>query len=277
MSLSLFEAARPAVIRLDSVSKSYALPDGSRFHAVRTTSLQVQSGDIFGLIGKSGAGKSTLLRLINLLEKPDSGSVWIDGRELTSLDKTALRKARLSIGMIFQQFNLLQNASVFDNVAFPLKIHGELKGAALKDRVYQCLELVGLEAKADSFPSKLSGGQKQRVAIARALASGPSVLLCDEPTSALDAETTRSVLQTLRDINERLGVTIVIVTHELSVVHALCRQVAVIEDGKIAEQFALADHAHVPSTGLGKELRQYGTFLNLIEAERRQERGRKHA
>jgi D-methionine transport system ATP-binding protein len=271
MTLSLLDAARPAVIRLDSVSKSFTLPDGSQFHAVRPTSLQVRSGDIFGLIGKSGAGKSTLLRLINLLEQPDSGAVWIDGRELTSLDKTALRKARQSIGMIFQQFNLLQNASVFENVAFPLKVHGELRGAALKDRIYQCLELVGLEAKAQSYPSKLSGGQKQRVAIARALASRPSVLLCDEPTSALDAETTRSVLQTLRDINERLGVTIVIVTHELPVVHELCRQVAVIEDGRIAEQFELSDHAHVPSTGLGQELRQYGTFLSLVNAGRQRE------
>lgn len=257
----------PPVIRLESVSKTFALPDGGRFHAVKPASLQIHNGDIFGLVGRSGAGKSTLLRLINLLERPDAGNVWVDGRELTKLDKRELRRARQSIGMIFQQFNLLQNATVFDNVAFPLKIHGELHGRQLNDRVEQCLSLVGLEDKAHSYPATMSGGQKQRVAIARALASGPSVLLCDEPTSALDAETTRSVLQTLRDINARLGVTIVIVTHELSVVHALCKQVAVLEDGHVAEQFILADKDHAPRTGLGRELIQYGKFRDLLETD----------
>jgi len=251
------DALSPPVIRLQSVSKSYALPNRSRFDVVKSVSLQVNAGDIFGLIGKSGAGKSTLLRLINLLERPDAGTITVAGRDLTNLNKRDLRTARQSIGMIFQQFNLLQNATVYDNVAFPLKIHGSHKREEIAQRVTECLELVGLSEKIDRYPSKLSGGQKQRVAIARALASRPAVLLCDEPTSALDAETTRSLLATLRDINAWLGVTIVIVTHELSVVHALCKHVAVIEDGELAEQFPLAARGVTPKTKLGRELRRY--------------------
>ncbi|MFM9436957.1 D-methionine transport system ATP-binding protein [Janthinobacterium sp. CG_23.3] len=256
---ALPDAKRATVIRVDAASKSFALPRGEQFHAVRKVSLDVREGDVFGLIGKSGAGKSTLLRLLNLLERPDSGSVTVAGRELTALSKRELRDARQNIGMIFQQFNLLQNASVFDNVAFPLIIHGKLKGAHIAARVHECLALVELSGKADSFPSQLSGGQKQRVAIARALASRPAVLLCDEPTSALDAETTRALLDTLRDINKNLGVTIVIVSHELSVLGAICNRVAVIEDGAIAEQFALADTGTVRKTALGRELAHYGT------------------
>jgi D-methionine transport system ATP-binding protein len=256
---ALPDAKRATVIRVDGASKSFALPRGEQFHAVRNVSLDVREGDVFGLIGKSGAGKSTLLRLLNLLERPDSGSVTVAGRELTALGKRELRDARQNIGMIFQQFNLLQNASVFDNVAFPLIIHGKLKGEQIRARVHECLALVELSGKADSFPSQLSGGQKQRVAIARALASRPAVLLCDEPTSALDAETTRALLDTLRDINQNLGVTIVIVSHELSVLGAICNRVAVIEDGAIAEQFSLADSATVRKTALGRELAHYGT------------------
>ena len=249
------------LIRVTAASKSFALPDGGAFHAVRDVTLEVRQGDIFGLIGKSGAGKSTLLRLINLLERPDRGSVTVDGSELTALSKSALRTARRNIGMIFQQFNLLQNASVFDNVAFPLRIHGGQGAQQIAERVGACLALVELSGKAASYPAQLSGGQKQRVAIARALASGPAVLLCDEPTSALDAETTRALLATLRDINRRLGVTIVIVSHELSVLGAICNRVAVIEDGAIAEQFAL-DGAHTGAprrTALGRELAHYGS------------------
>ncbi|MET3118934.1 D-methionine transport system ATP-binding protein [Undibacterium sp. GrIS 1.8] len=257
------------VIQLDQVSKSFALPAGKQFDAVKDVSLQIHSGDIFGLIGKSGAGKSTLLRLINLLERPDSGTVTVNHVDLTALDKSALRKARQSIGMIFQQFNLLQNASVFQNIALPLKIHGGLNRAQIAERVQECLSLVDLADKANSYPSQLSGGQKQRVAIARALASRPTVLLCDEPSSALDAETTRALLATLRDINARLGVTIVIVTHELSVVHELCEHVAVIENGSIAEQFALADNITPRKTALGKELVHYAKFArSILEQER---------
>ena len=252
------------LIRLDGVSKRFALPDGGVFDAVKPTSLSVERGEIFGLVGKSGAGKSTLLRLINLLERPDAGRVLVNGRDLTALGKRELRDARRSLGMIFQQFNLLQNASVFDNVAFPLRIHGQRDKAAIAARVAECLALVGLQDKAASHPARLSGGQKQRVAIARALASAPDVLLCDEPTSALDAETTESLLATLRDINATLGVTIVIVTHQLAVVTALCHRVAVVEDGAIAEQFALDDHAPAnPATRLGRDL------LRLQAAARR--------
>lgn len=247
-------ALAPPLIRLRAVSKSFKLPDGKRFDAVKNVSLEVRAGDVFGLIGKSGAGKSTLLRLINLLERPDGGEVIVNGRDLTTLAKRELRDARQSIGMIFQQFNLLQNATVFDNVAFPLRIHGKHSRAEIGARVRECLAIVGLTDKLDSYPAQLSGGQKQRVAIARALAPNPAVLLCDEPTSALDAETTRSVLDTLRDINARFGVTIVIVTHELQVARGLCKHVAVVEAGALAEQFAVDDTSTPRRTRLGREL-----------------------
>jgi D-methionine transport system ATP-binding protein len=242
------------LIQLDQVSKAFAMPDGLRCEAVRPTSLSIAPGDIYGLVGRSGAGKSTLLRLINLLERPDSGRVFVAGQELTAFSKRELRDARQGIGMIFQQFNLMQNTSVFDNVAFPLRIHGRHSAAQVAARVDECLQLVAIADKRQAFPAQLSGGQKQRVAIARALAAAPAVLLCDEPTSALDAETTDELLATLRDINAQLGVTIVIVTHELPVVNALCRQVAVVEDGRIVERFAVADAAREARTRLGREL-----------------------
>jgi D-methionine transport system ATP-binding protein len=216
--------------------------------------LSIDAGDTFGIIGKSGAGKSTLLRLINLLERPEQGRVVVAGTDLTALRKPQLRDARQQIGMIFQQFNLLQNQTVFENVAFALRVHGRVKGEALVRRVHECLDIVELSDKALAYPAQLSGGQKQRVAIARALASEPAVLLCDEPTSSLDTETTRAVLGVLRDINRRLGVTVVIVTHELAVVRALCRHVAVMEGGRVVEQ-AEIDGRHVPLTSsLGREL-----------------------
>ena len=242
------------VIRLQSVHKSFALPSGEVFDAVQSLSLDIQQGDVFGLIGKSGAGKSTLLRLINLLERPDAGKVLVGGRDLTTLSRRELRDTRQNIGMIFQQFNLLQNATVFDNVAFPLRIHGKHDRAETEARVRECLALVGLSEKVDSYPAQLSGGQKQRVAIARALAPRPQVLLCDEPTSALDSETTRALLQQLREINRQLGVTIVIVTHELPVVQALCRHVAILEKGQVVEQFAVDGPVAARKTGLGQEI-----------------------
>lgn len=247
-------AAAAPVIRLEAVQKTFRLPDGQRFDAVRSVSLDIAQGDVFGLIGKSGAGKSTLLRLINLLERPDAGRVFVGGRDLTTLSRRELRETRQDIGMIFQQFNLLQNASVFDNVAFPLCIHGRHSRAEIDARVRECLALVGLVDKIDSYPAQLSGGQKQRVAIARVLAPRPKVLLCDEPTSALDAETTRSLLETLRDINRKIGVTIVIVTHELPVVELLCRHVAVLEQGQLVEQFAVGTQDGERASVLGREL-----------------------
>ncbi|WP_426115530.1 methionine ABC transporter ATP-binding protein [Massilia sp. PWRC2] len=252
-------ASHPSpLIRIEHASKAFPLPRGGAFDAVRDVSLTVDAGEVFGLIGKSGAGKSTLLRLINLLERPDRGRITVDGHELTALGKRALREARQNIGMIFQQFNLLQNATVFDNVAFPLRLHASAS-SVVHARVHECLALVGLQEKAHSYPAQLSGGQQQRVAIARALASRPAVLLCDEPTSALDADTTRELLATLRDINRNLGVTIVIVSHALSVVGAICDRVAVIEHGAIAEQFAVHERATVRLTALGRELAQYNS------------------
>lgn len=242
------------VIRIEGVSKRFRLPNGEALHAVRGVSLKIDEGEAFGLIGTSGAGKSTLLRLINRLEQPDDGRVFVGDREVTALDRKQLREARESMGMVFQQFNLLQNATVFDNVAFPLRLHGQRSPGSVLRRVRECLEIVGLIDKIHSYPAQLSGGQKQRVAIARALATSPRVLLCDEPTSALDAETTRSLLATLRDINRRLGVTIVIVTHELSVVRALCTRVAVMEHGEVAEEFAIGKPVSAPRTALGREL-----------------------
>jgi len=217
------------LIRLKDVSKTFTLPDGGTFSAVRPLSLDIAQGQIYGLIGRSGAGKSTLLRIINLLERPDTGQVLLGDQDLTRLAKPQLRIARQELGMIFQQFNLLQNATVYENVAFPLTLHGRFSRKDLADRVHECLRLVGLTDKAQHYPAQLSGGQKQRVAIARALAPRPKVMLCDEPTSALDTETTRSVLDTLRIINRQLGVTIFIVTHELSVVQGLCTRVSVLE------------------------------------------------
>lgn len=242
------------IIELQAVRKSFRLPDGQVFDAVHPLSLVIERGDIYGLVGQSGAGKSTLLRLINLLERPDAGVVRVAGRDLTQLGRRELREARQNIGMIFQQFNLLQNATVADNVAFPLKIHGRHSRAAIDARVRECLALVGLSDKAGSYSARLSGGQKQRVAIARALAPRPEVLLCDEPTSALDTETTRSLLGTLREINEQLGVTIVIVTHELPVVDQLCRHVAVLEQGRLIEQFAVDAVDRPRQSALGREL-----------------------
>jgi D-methionine transport system ATP-binding protein len=236
MTASLTTPGAPAapLISLRKVSKSFA-HDGGRFHAVNDVSLEIYAGEIFGIMGQSGAGKSTLLRTINLLERPDSGQVFVGGVEITALDKRRLREKRQSIGMIFQQFNLLQNATVFDNVAFPLRLRSSDK-EGIRTRVAKCLDIVALSDKTTSYPAQLSGGQRQRVAIARALATEPAVMLCDEPTSALDAETAQSVLEVLRDINQRLGVTIVIVTHQIDVVRSLCHRLAEMREGRILRQ-----------------------------------------
>uniref|UniRef100_UPI00333EA359 methionine ABC transporter ATP-binding protein n=1 Tax=Castellaniella defragrans TaxID=75697 RepID=UPI00333EA359 len=262
---SSFQSDAAPLIQLVEVSKTFALPGGGAFNAVRPLSLNIAKGQIFGLIGRSGAGKSTLLRLINLLERPDTGQVLLNGEDLTRLSKQQLRVARQNLGMIFQQFNLLQNATVYENVAFPLTLHGRFDKKALQERVRECLALVGLSDKQRHYPAQLSGGQKQRVAIARALAPRPQVLLCDEPTSALDAETTRSVLGTLRDINQKLGVTIVIVTHELSVVQALCTRVAVLEHGELVEQFDTGDTSTPRVSVLGRELEHERMKMEILE------------
>ncbi|MXR36235.1 methionine ABC transporter ATP-binding protein [Craterilacuibacter sinensis] len=222
------------MIHLNNVSKRFRHPDGGWFDAVRATTLSIAEGEIFGLIGFSGAGKSTLLRLINLLERPEAGAVLVDGQDLTRLSASELRRARQNIGMVFQQFNLLANRTVAENVAFPLEIAGWNR-ADIALRVAECLEVVGLTDRAEHYPAQLSGGQKQRVGIARALAPRPKVILADEPTSALDPKTTQSVLQCLADINARFGVTIVLVTHEMGVVRAICQRAALLDGGSVVE------------------------------------------
>ena len=222
------------MIELTHVSKDFGKGQ-QQIHAVRDVTLNIGTGEIFGIIGFSGAGKSTLVRCINLLERPTSGSVAVDGRELTGLDARELRKARKKIGMIFQHFNLMPSRTVAGNVAYPLRGSG-LGREETADKVAHLLKLVGIEDKADAYPGQLSGGQKQRVAIARALANDPSVLLCDEATSALDPQTTKSILHLLRDLNRTLGITIVLITHEMAVVKEICNRVAVMEHGNVVEE-----------------------------------------
>jgi D-methionine transport system ATP-binding protein len=221
------------MILLQNLHKDYHV-NGKTVPALRGIDLSIEKGEIFGIIGHSGAGKSTLIRCINLLERPTSGSVVVDGIDLTRLDDRKLQEQRRQIGMIFQHFNLLSSATVADNVAFPLKLAKRPK-AEIDKKVSELLALVGLEAHRNKYPAQLSGGQKQRVGIARALASDPKVLLCDEATSALDPQTTNSILALLRDINRKLGLTIVLITHEMHVIRSICDRVAVIDGGKIVE------------------------------------------
>lgn len=222
------------MIEIKDVTKIYQGAAG-KVEALKGVSLAVQAGKIFGIIGLSGAGKSSLIRCINMLEKPTQGTVKVAGLEMTQLNEKELREARKEIGMIFQHFNLLSSRTVEDNVAFPLELSG-WKQEDIKSRVAEMLDLVGLADKAKQYPAQLSGGQKQRVGIARALASRPRVLLCDEATSALDPQTTRSILELLRDINRKLNLTIVLITHEMQVVREICHEVAVIENGLIIEE-----------------------------------------
>lgn len=214
--------------------------------AVQDVSLHIERGTIHGIIGSSGAGKSTLLRMMNVLERPDVGVVTIDGKRLTTMTDDQLRLARQQIGMVFQQFNLVHNRTVSKNIEIPLELAGVPKSQR-QQRVLECLELVGLSDKGNDYPAQLSGGQKQRVGIARAIANHPHVLLCDEPTSALDPKTTSGILDVLRQINQQLGVTIVIVTHEMDVVRSLCDTVSVMENGIITESFSRAQDGFTAS------------------------------
>ena len=227
------------MITLEHVSKTFTTKSGY-VHAVRDVSLQINEGEIYGIIGFSGAGKSTLVRCINLLERPEAGNVIVDGRELLKLDASQLRESRKKIGMIFQHFNLMRLRTVAQNVAFPLKKSG-LSKEEIARKVKELLELVDLSEKANVYPSQLSGGQKQRVAIARALANDPKVLLCDEATSALDPQTTHSILKLIKDINQKLNLTVVLITHEMGVVKEICDRVAVMEDGRIVEEGSIVD------------------------------------
>ena len=241
------------MIFLDNIAKQYQNQDNTWFSAVRPTTLRIEKGEIFGLMGYSGAGKSTLLRLINLLERPDQGSVQVGEQDLTKLSKDELRSARQKIGMVFQQFNLLSNRTVAQNIAFPLEIAGWSK-QDIEKRVAECLEIVHLSDRINHYPSQLSGGQKQRVGIARALASNPSVILADEPTSALDPSTTRSVLSCLKEINERFNGTIVTVTHEMSVILNLCHRAALLNHGEIVEIVEVQDNKIHAQSAIGQEL-----------------------
>ncbi len=222
------------MIELTHISKDFGKGQ-QQVHAVRDVSLSIDTGEIFGIIGFSGAGKSTLVRCINLLERPTAGTVTVDGEEVTALPAKELRQTRKKIGMIFQHFNLMPSRTVAGNVAYPLRGSG-LSKKETADKVAHLLELVGIADKATAYPSQLSGGQKQRVAIARALANDPNVLLCDEATSALDPQTTKSILHLLKHLNETLGITIVIITHEMAVVKEICQRVAVMEHGRVVEQ-----------------------------------------
>ncbi|RTR00184.1 methionine ABC transporter ATP-binding protein [Halomonas nitroreducens] len=249
------------MIRLQNVSKTYfSKGKDAGVEALKTVDLHVPKGQIHGVIGLSGAGKSTLIRCVNLLERPTTGSVTVDGQELTGLTGDALNQARHRIGMIFQHFNLLTSRTVFANVALPLELMG-MKKAEIAERVTPLLELVGLADKARQHPAQLSGGQKQRVAIARALASRPRVLLCDEATSALDPHTTGSILELLRDINQQLGLTILLITHEMEVVKSICHRVSLISGGELVEEAEVGDFFTAPRTQLGRDF--LNDFLEL--------------
>lgn len=248
------------MILLNDVSVIFNTSKNS-IHAVDHVTLEIEKGDIYGIIGYSGAGKSTLVRLINLLQKPLNGSVTVDGVELTKLSENELRTARKKIGMIFQHFNLMNSISVFENVAFPLKKSG-LSKKDIETKVKELLELVGLSDKIMAYPRQLSGGQKQRVAIARALANDPNVLLCDEATSALDPKTTYSILELLKKVNQQMGITIVIITHEMQVVKEICNKVAVMEDGKVIEKGSILEIFTNPQSNLTKDFIDTATHVN---------------
>lgn len=239
-------------IEIKNLSKSFVSKDGT-VEALKNVSLSIEKGDIFGVIGMSGAGKSTLVRCMNFLEEPDQGEVLIDGKSLGAYSKKELQKQREKIGMIFQHFNLLMQKSVLENVCFPLYIQKMGKKEARKKAI-ELLELVGLSEKQHAYPSQLSGGQKQRVAIARALASEPEILLCDEATSALDPRTTSSILELLKEINQRFGITIVIITHQMSVVREICSHVAIMQNGEVAETGLVTEVFSHPKSKIAKEL-----------------------
>ena len=240
------------MIEIKNLSKTFHTADGE-IEALKNVSLSIADGDIYGIIGMSGAGKSTLVRTINMLERPTEGSVVIDGVDMGALSDKELREKRREITMIFQGFNLLMQKTCLDNVCFPLKLAG-ITGAAAKERALELLDTVGLKAKAKAYPAQLSGGQQQRVAIARALATKPKVLLCDEATSALDPTTTSSILELIRSINEKTGITVIIITHQMSVVESVCRHVAILDGGVIAEQGEVGEVFSHPKSAAAKRL-----------------------
>ncbi|MCR4740828.1 MAG: ATP-binding cassette domain-containing protein [Lachnospiraceae bacterium] len=260
-----------SAIEIKNLTKDFEV-DGQVITALKDVSLSIEKGDIFGIIGMSGAGKSTLVRSINYLEKPTDGTVSVDGVELGSLTEKELRKKRSKIGMIFQNFNLLEQKNVIDNVCFPLEIGG-IKKKEARVRAKELLQLVGLSDKERAYPSQLSGGQKQRVAIARALATNPDILLCDEATSALDPQTTGSILELIKEINEKFGITVVIITHQMSVVTDICKKVAIIDGGRLVEVGLVDDIFKAPKSDAARELlsgkQNSFTPVKKLEAERK--------
>ncbi len=256
------------IITLNHVCKTFTTADGE-VTAVNDLNLTINRGDIFGIIGLSGAGKSTLVRCLNLLERPTQGQVLVDGKDLTTLNDKQLRESRRKIGMIFQHFNLLMQRTVLDNVCFPMELVGIKKKEARK-KALELLDTVGLADKAKAYPAQLSGGQKQRVAIARVLAADPEILLCDEATSALDPQTTKAILSLLKEINEKLGITIVVITHEMAVVQAICNRVGVLEKGVLVEQGDMEQLFRNPQTSAAKNLIYNGTaYKESITAGRK--------
>ena len=240
------------MIEIKNLSKTFETADG-KVEALKDISLSIEDGDIFGIIGMSGAGKSTLVRCINMLERPTSGTVTVNGVDMGSLSKSALRAARREITMIFQGFNLLMQKNCLRNIMFPLELEGVPKKEA-ESRARELLKVVDLADKEKAYPAQLSGGQQQRIAIARALATNPKVLLCDEATSALDPTTTNSILSLIRKINEELGITVIIITHQMSVVESVCRHVAIIDGGVIAEQGAVGEVFSRPKSAAARRL-----------------------
>ena len=240
------------MIEIKHLSKSFQMKDGA-VQALKDINLTIPDGSIYGIIGMSGAGKSTLVRCINLLERPTEGSVVIDGTAMETLSPAALRQRRREITMIFQQFNLLMQRSCLKNICFPMELAG-VKKAEAEQRARELLQTVGLPDKAEAYPAQLSGGQKQRIAIARALATNPKVLLCDEATSALDPNTTQSILTLIRDINRKLGITVVVITHQMSVVEAICDRVAILDKGVVVEEGSVKEIFANPKTAAARRL-----------------------
>ena len=240
------------MIEIQHLSKTFAGADGD-VEALRDINLKINDGDIFGIIGMSGAGKSTLVRCINMLERPTSGTVLINGRDIGALSAEELRKVRRRTTMIFQSFNLLMQRTCLANICFPLELAG-MKKAEAKKRAGELLELVGLSDKANAYPAQLSGGQQQRIAIARALATDPEVLLCDEATSALDPKTTRSILELIKQINEQLGITVIIITHQMNVIEDICTRVAILENGSVVEEGEVSKVFSNPASDAGKNI-----------------------
>lgn len=259
------------IIRIENLTKTFSAQNGV-VEALHDVSFLVEKGDIYGIIGLSGAGKSTLVRCLNLLERPTSGHVIIKGKDLLALSKEELRLERQKIGMIFQHFNLLEQRNVIDNVCLPMEIRGVGKQERRK-KAMELLQVVGLENKAQAYPSQLSGGQKQRVAIARVLANDPDILLCDEATSALDPQTTQTILELLREINQKSGITIVVITHEMRVIKQICNHVVVLDEGVLKERGTVQEVFENPKTSAARRLVYVGLSEDEYDKQKQQTGG----